>query len=218
MRRREFIALLGSGVAVWPLAARAQRLARRIGMLETIPAPANANFDALRNGLRELGYDEGRSLIIEYRSADGRAERFPALAAELVRLNVDVIVTRGTPSALAARNATRTIPIVMAAIGDVIGTGLVGSLARPGGNVTGLTAINSDTEAKRLELLKEMVPGLVRIAALYNMGNLTFALRWKEVELAARALGVESQLLDVRKLEDIAPAFAAATESDEVIE
>jgi putative ABC transport system substrate-binding protein len=121
-----------------PLGARAQQPARRIGMLETVPAPANANFDALRNGLRELGYDEGRSLIIEYRSADGRAERFPALAAELVRLNVDVIVTRGTPSALAARNATRTIPIVMASIGDVIGTGLVVSLARPGGNVTGL--------------------------------------------------------------------------------
>src|SRR6516165_8789951 len=108
-------------------------------------------------------------------------------------------------------NATRTIPIVMASVGDVIGTGLAVSLARPGGNVTGLTAINTDTEGKRLELLKEMVPGLVRIAALYNMGNPTFALRWKEVELAARALGVESQLLDVRKPEDIAPAFAAAT-------
>ena len=210
-RRRHFLTLLG-GAAAWPLAANAQQLARRIGILETIPPQANAaNFDALRKGLRELGYDEGRSLIIEYRSADGRAERFPALAAELVRLNVDVIVTRGTPSALAARNATRTTPIVMASVGDVIGTGLAVSLARPGGNVTGLTAINTDTEGKRLELLKEMVPGLVRIAALYNMGNPTFALRWKEVELAARALGAESQLLDVRKPEDIAPAFAAAT-------
>src|SRR6516165_1182495 len=209
--RREFITLLG-GAAAWPLSARAQQLARRIGILETIPPQTNAaNFDALRKGLRELGYDEGRSLIIEYRSADGRAERFPTLAAELVRLNVDVIVTRGTPSALAARNATRTTPIVMASVGDVIGTGLAVSLARPGGNVTGLTAINTDTEGKRLELLKEMVPGLVRIAALYNMGNPTFALRWKEVELAARALGAESQLLDVRKPEDIAPAFAAAT-------
>jgi len=212
VKRREFITVLGGALA-WPLAARAQQPARvwRIGMLETIPAPANANFDALRNGLQELGYDEGRSLIIEYRSADGRAERFPALAEELVRLNVDVIVTRGTPSVFAARNATRTIPIVMASIGAVIGTGLAVSLARPGGNVTGLTTINSDTEAKRLELLKEMVPGLVRIAALYNMGNPSLALRWKEVELAARALGAESQLLDVRKPEDIAPAFAAAT-------
>jgi putative ABC transport system substrate-binding protein len=212
MTRRAFITLLGGSAAAWPLAARAQQLARRIGMLETIPPQTNAaNFDALRKGLRELGYDEGRSLIIEYRSADGRAERFPALAAELVRLNVDVIVTRGTPSALAARNATRTIPIVMASVGDVIGTGLAVSLARPGGNVTGLTAINTDTEGKRLELLKEMVPSLVRIAALYNMANPTLALRWKEVELAARALGAESQLLDVRKPEDIAPAFAAAT-------
>src|SRR6516164_7511053 len=120
MRRRQFITLLGGAAAAWPFAARAQQLTRRIGMLETIPPQANAaNFDALRNGLRELGYDEGRSLIIEYRSADGRAERFPALAAELVRLNVDVIVTRGTPSALATRNATRTIPIVMASVGDV---------------------------------------------------------------------------------------------------
>src|SRR5262249_6563030 len=157
--RRKFLAALGVAAAAWPLAARAQQLARRIGMLETIPPQANAaNFDALRKGLRELGYDEGRSLIIEYRSADGRAERFPALAAELVRLNVDVIVTRGTPSALAARNATRTIPIVMASVGDVIGTRLAVSLARPGGNVTGLTAINTDTEGKRLELLKEMMP------------------------------------------------------------
>src|SRR5262249_14496941 len=133
IKRREFITLLGAAVA-WPIAARAQQLARRIGMLETIPPQANAaNFDALRKGLRELGYEEGRSLIIEYRSADGRAERFPALAAELVRLNVDVIVTRGTPSAVAARNATRTIPIVMASVGDVIGTRLAVSLARPGG-------------------------------------------------------------------------------------
>jgi putative ABC transport system substrate-binding protein len=204
MTRRAFITLLGGAAAVWPIAARAQQPTRvwRIGMLETIPAPANAaNFDALRNGLRELGYVEGRSLVIDYRSADGRAERFPALAADLVRLNVDVIVTRGTPSALAAWNATRTIPIVMASIGNVIGTGLAVSLARPGGNVTGLTAINNDTELKRLELLKEMVPGAVRIAAMYNMSNLSFALRWKEVELAARALGAESQLLDVRKPE-----------------
>jgi putative tryptophan/tyrosine transport system substrate-binding protein len=133
------------------------------------------------------------------------------LTAELVGLNVDVMVTRGTPSALAARNATRIIPVVMASIGDVIGTGLAVSLAHPGGNVTGLTAINADSEPKRLALLKEMVPGLVRIAALYNMGNPTFALRWKQVELAAQALGAESQLLDVRKPEDIAPAFAAAT-------
>src|SRR4051812_34312566 len=135
MRRREFITMLG-GATAWPIAARAQQPAKRVGILETIPSQANAaNFDALRKGLQELGYDEGRSLIIEYRSADGRAENFPALAAELVGLKVDAIVTRGTPSALAARNATRTIPIVMASVGNVIGTGLAASLARPGGNV-----------------------------------------------------------------------------------
>jgi putative tryptophan/tyrosine transport system substrate-binding protein len=222
MRRREFISLLGGAAVAWPLAARAQQAGKvwRIGMLETIPAPANAaNIEALRNGLRELGYVEGRNLVIEYQSADGRAERFPALAADLVRLNVDLIVTRGTPSALAARNATRTIPIVMASIGDAIGTGLAISLARPGGNVTGLTAITNDTELKRLELLKEMVPGAVRIAAIYNMSNPGFALRWKEVELAARALGAESQLLDVRKPEDIASAFvtAAARRADALL-
>jgi ABC-type uncharacterized transport system substrate-binding protein len=167
---------------------------------------------SLRKGLRELGYIEGQNVVIEYRSADGRAESFPALAADLEPLNVDVIVTRGTPSALAAWNATKTIPIVMASIGNAIGTGLAANLARPGGNVTGLTAINNDTEAKRLELLKEAVPGVVRMAAIYNMGNPTFALRWKQVELAARALDIECQLLDVRKPEDIGRAFTTATD------
>ena len=214
MKRREFITLLGGAAASWPLAARAQQTGKvwRIGTLETISRQANAdNFDALRKGLRELGYIEGQNLVIEYRSADGRPENFPALAADLVRLNVDLIVTRGTPSALAARNATKTIPIVMASIGNAIGTGLAASLARPGGNVTGLTAVNTDTEAKQLELLKELVPGAVRMAAMYNMGNPTFALRWKEAELAARALDTECQLLDVRKPEDIGRAFTAAT-------
>ena len=214
MRRREFITLLGGVAAAWPLAARAQQAGKvwHIGMLETITPQANAaNFDALRKGLRELGYIEGQNLVMEYRSADGRAESFPALAADLVRLNVDVIVTRGTPSALAAWNATKTIPIVMASIGNAIGTGLAANLARPGGNVTGLTAINTDTEGKRLELLKEAVPGVVRMAAIYNMGNPTFALRWKQVELAARALGTECQLLDVRKPDDIGRAFTTAT-------
>jgi putative ABC transport system substrate-binding protein len=215
MRRRDFMTLLGGAAAMWPLAARAQHAARiwHVGMLETIPPSANAaNFDAFRKGLREFGYVEGQNLVIEYRSADGRAELFAVLAADLVRLNVDVIVTRGTPSALAAWNATRTIPIVMASIGNAIGTGLAASLARPGGNVTGLTSINNDTETKRLELLKQMVPGVVRIAAMYNMGNPNFALRWKEVETAARALGIEPRLLDVRKPEEIGRAFDVATE------
>ena len=213
MRRRDFIKGI-AGAAAWPIAAGAQQAGKvwHIGMLETITPQANAaNFDALRKGLRELGYIEGQNIVIEYRSADGRAESFAALAAELVRLNVDLIVTRGTPSALAARNATKTIPIVMASIGNAIGSGLAVNLARPGGNVTGLTAINNDTEAKRVELVKELMPGVLRMAAMYNMGNPTFALRWKQVELAARALRIECQLLDVRKPEDIGPAFTAAT-------
>src|SRR5436190_3380923 len=143
MRRREFITLLGGAAVAWPIGARAQQVEKiyRIGILEPIPAARNAaNLDALRKGLRELGYVEGRNLVIEYRSADGRAERFPDLAAELVRLNVDLIVTRGTPAIFAAKNATKTIPVVMAASGDPLGAGVVAGLARPGGNVTGLSA------------------------------------------------------------------------------
>jgi putative ABC transport system substrate-binding protein len=144
MRRREFITLLGGAAAAWPLAARSQQLGRvyRIGMLETMPAASNAaNFDALRKGLREHGYVEGQNLIIDYRSADGRPERFPQLAAELVRLNVDLIVTRGTSAVMAAKNATGTVPVVMAASGEPVGTGVVAGLARPGGNVTGLSTL-----------------------------------------------------------------------------
>src|SRR5262249_24509411 len=143
VKRREFITMLGSAATAWPLAARGQPggKLRRIGMLETVSAAANAaNFDAFRRGLRELGYVEGQTVAIEYRSADGRAERFPALANELVRLPVDVIVTRGTPAALAAKQATATIPVVMAAIGEPLGGGVGARLAHPGGNVTGFSA------------------------------------------------------------------------------
>jgi putative ABC transport system substrate-binding protein len=183
----------------------------RIGMLETIPtAPNAANLDAFRHGLRELGYVEGHNLVIEYRSVDGRPERFPDLAMELVRLKVDLIVTRGTPAALAAKNATGTIPVVMAAIGDPLETGIVASLARPGGNITGLSALVTDLQAKRLELLKELVPGAARIAALLNMSNPFNPPQWKETEMAAGSLGVQPQLLDVRKPEDVEPAFDAA--------
>ena len=140
LKRREFITLLGGATAAWPLVALAQS-AYRIGVLDTTSAALNAtNFDALRQGLRQHGYIEGQNLVIEYRSADGRAERFPDLAAELVRLNVDLIVTRGTPAIFAAKNATKTIPVVMAASGDPLGAGVVAGLARPGGNVTGLSA------------------------------------------------------------------------------
>src|SRR4026208_1965379 len=142
MERRAFV-VGGFAALAGPLATEAQQAGKiyRIGILETIPAARNAaNLDGLRRGLRELNYVEGRNLVIEYRSADGRAERFPDLASELVRLNVDLIVTRGTPAALAAKNATKTIPVVMAAIGEPINTTVIATLAHPGGNVTGLSA------------------------------------------------------------------------------
>src|SRR6516225_2650426 len=206
MKRRQFLSLLGSAAA-WPLAARAQS-AYRIGVLETTSAALNAaNFDALRQGLRQHGYIEGQNLVIEYRSADGRAERFPDLAAELVRLNVDLIVTRGTPAIFAAKNATKTIPVVMAASGDPLGAGVVAGLARPDGNVTGLSAFVTELQAKRLELLREMVPRINRIAALLNMSSPAEPPQWEETKAAARTLAIEPQLLDVRKPEDLGRAF-----------
>jgi putative tryptophan/tyrosine transport system substrate-binding protein len=160
--------------------------------------------------LRELGYVEGKNFVIEYRSADGRDERFPDLATELVQLKVDLILTRGTPAALAAKNATQAIPVVMTGTGDPVGQRLVASLARPGGNVTGLSALATEIYAKRVELLRELVPGAARIVALFTMSNPATPSQWKEVERAARALGIEPQVLDVRKREDLGPAFDAA--------
>ena len=210
-RRREFITLLG-GVATWPLAARAQQAerARRIGALETTSLPLNAaNFEAFRQASRELGYIEGRNLIIEYRSAEGRPERFPELAMELVRLNCDLIITRGTPAALAAKQASETIPIVMTSTAEPFT--LVSSIAHPAGNITGLSSLSTDLYSKRLELLKEVMPMLARVAYLAHMGNPTIVRSRCEVETAARSLGVASSLLDVRKPEDIGPAFDAAS-------
>ena len=183
----------------------------RIGMLERTPAAANAaNLDAFRQGLRELGYTEGESFTIEYRSADGRDERFPALAAELARSGVDAIVTRGTPAALAAKNATRTIPVIITGVGDPVGQGIVASLARPGANITGLSAAVTEIYPKRVQLLKQLAPKAARMAGLFNMGNPALPAQWKEVERAARSLGIEPLLLDVRKAEDLEPAFEAA--------
>jgi putative ABC transport system substrate-binding protein len=213
IRRRDFITLLGGAAATWPLAARAQQAGRiyRIGVLETSPAASNAaNFDALRKGLRELGYVEGQNLVLDYRSADGRPERYPQLVAELLHLNVDLIVTRGTPAVMAAKNATETIPVVMAASGEPVGTGVVAGLARPGGNVTGLSALTTELVAKRLELMRETVAGIRRIAFLQNMGNPVAPSQWEELNTAALSLGLEAQLLDVRKPEDIAQAFDTA--------
>jgi putative ABC transport system substrate-binding protein len=212
VNRRNFITLLG-GAAAWPLAARAQQRGQvsRIGILETTPRELNANLSALQRGLRELGYVEGQNLLIEYRSADGRTERFPGLAAGLVDLKVDVIVTRGTPAALAAKKATETIPIVMAANGDPLGSGLIAGLARPGGNVTGLSALVLDLYPKRVELLRDMVPTLTRIAGIFNPDSIIGLREWDEVAKSARSLGIAADLIEVRNRDALAPAFNAAS-------
>jgi putative ABC transport system substrate-binding protein len=211
MDRRAFIGRVAGGLLTAPLAARAQQLGKiyRIGILEPIPATQNAtNLDALRKGLRDLGYIEGRNLIIEYRSADGRAERFPDLASELVRLKVDLIVTRGTPAAKAAKHATGTIPVVMATMGDP--RAIVASFAQPGGNITGVTTFSTELTGKRIELLKELVPSLSRVALLHNMGNPAAPPEWEETKTAARSLGLQAELLDVRGQDDLGRAFELA--------
>jgi len=213
MDRRAFITVLGGSILVRPLVAGAQQTGKvyRIGVLETMSATLNTvNLDAFRQGLRELGYVEGRDFVIEYSSADGRPERFPGLATELVRLKVDLIMTQGTPAVLAAEKATGSIPIVMATGADPTGRGIVSSLARPGGNVTGLSTIAVELDGKRLELLKEAIPPIVRIGLLTNFSSPASASRWRQMEGAARALGLEPQLLDVRAPEDLARAFDTA--------
>jgi len=213
MKRREFITLLGGAAAsplLWPLAARAQRAAKvyRIGVLETTPPELNeTNRRALRQGLLELGYTEGKNYVLEYRSADGRAERFPTLAAELVRARVDLIVTRGTPAARAAKEATSTIPIVMAAVGEALG--VIGSLAHPEGNVTGLSAFTTQLAGKRVELAKEILAGIARVAFLHNMSNPVAPPQWEETKAAARQLAIGAELLDVRSREDVSRAIEA---------
>ena len=209
MRRREFMGLIGGAAAAWPLVGRAQqRKFWRIGVLETVsPILDAANVDAFKYGLGELGYTDGLDYTIEYRSADGRAARFPELASQLVDLKVDAIVTRGTPAALAAKKATGTIPIVMAAIGEPVGTGVVASLAQPGANVTGLSALVSDLAAKRVELMKEVVPRVTRVGFFNNMSNPVIPPQWEETKKAAQSLSIQAELLDVRTKEDVSRAF-----------
>jgi putative ABC transport system substrate-binding protein len=211
MDRRTFIGGVAGDLLIAPLAARAQQVAKiyRIGILEAIPAVRNAaNLDALRKGLRDLGYVEGRNLVIEYRSADGHPERFPGLASELVRLKVDLIVTRGTPAARAAKDATKTIPVVMATMGDP--RAIVASFAQPGGNITGVTTFSTELSAKRVQLLKELVPNLSRFALLHNMGNPAVPPEWEETNTAAHFLGLQAVLLDVRSEGDLGRAFELA--------
>ena len=209
MKRREFITVLGCAVA-WPLASRAQGRIPRVGFMGNSTAALEANLvDSFREGLRELGYEEGRNIAIEYRWADGQYERFAALVTELIAAKVDVIVTAGTPAALAVKKATSTVPLVMVAVGDPVGTGLVPSLARPDGNLTGLSSVAPDLEGKRLELLREIVPSVSRIAVFLNSVNPFHATSMRQAQTAGKTLGIKVQQYDIRKSEDLDGAFAA---------
>jgi len=210
MRRREFITLLGGAAATWPVAARAQQAGKlpTIGYLgQSTLAVESRLVAALVQGLRELGWTEGRTVAIEYRWGEGRIERAAEIATEFVRRKVDVIVTSATAAIVAAKQATSVIPIVFAAAGDPVGTGLVASLARPGGNVTGLSIQQTDVAGKRLELLREVVPGLRRLAILANVDGPAVVLDMREVQTTARTLGLEVVTSEIRRAEDIAPAF-----------
>ena len=205
-----FIALLG-GAAAWPLAARAQQAKLpMIGFLgESTPSGQREWVATFVGRLRELGWIEGTNVVIEYRWAEGRNERFAAMVAELIRLKVDVIVTQGTPAVLAAKQATFVVPIVFAIAGNPVVNGLVASLARPGGNATGLTNQTADLAGKRIELLREIVPDLRRLAIMANVDNPSVMLDIGEVQAAAGALGLEAAISEIRRAEDIAPAIEA---------
>jgi putative ABC transport system substrate-binding protein len=210
MRRRDFITLLG-GAAAWPAAARAQQ-ARKLPTIGYLGGGAaisqRAWVDAFVQRLRELGWIDGRNVAIEYRWGEGRAERFAEIAAEFVRRKVDVILAGGTEAAVAAKQATSVIPIVFPSAGDPIGSRLVASLARPGGNVTGLSNLGSGLAAKRLELLREVFPELRRLAVMLNADYSGGVTESGEMNVAARKLGLELIPLPIRRVEDIAPAFA----------
>ena len=211
MRRREFITLLGGAAATWPLAARAQQAKLpTIGFLGAGTASAMSQWTAaFVQRLRELGWVEDRTIAIHYRWAEGRTERLAEIAAEFVRLKVDVIVTNSAAPVVAAKQATSVIPIVIASAADPVGTGLVASLARPGGNVTGLSVQMTDLAGKRLELLREVVPGLRRLAIMVNPGASAAILEINEAQAAAKMLGLDIAAFEIRRAEDIVPAFEA---------
>jgi putative ABC transport system substrate-binding protein len=210
LKRRAFIAVLAAAAS--PLAARAQQPNKipRLCFVTFDPGTVKSNrFTAFFRGLRDLGYVDGKTIIIDYLSADGQGERFPALAADCLRLKADIIVVTTTPAANAAKNATRTIPIVMYPLGDPVGTGLVASLARPGGNVTGLTYIASGLAAKRLQLLKEAVPTISRVLVLTYRVDPIAAPQLEEMDATASTLGVKLLVHDIRAVEEIPAAFDA---------
>jgi len=211
MNKREFITLLG-GAAAWPLAARAQqpRKTPTVGLLgATTPATAGQWIAAFAQRLHELGWTEGRTVAMEYRFAEGRNERMAEIVAEFVRARADVIVAQGTQAALTAKNATAAIPIVFVLPGDPVGSGLVASLARPGGNVTGLSSQTADLSGKRLDLMREIVPELRRLAMMGNAGNPANVSDMHEFQTAARASGLDATTFEIRRTEDITAAFAA---------
>ncbi len=206
MRRREFIALVSGGVAAWPLGALAQGT-DKIWRMGFIAQGYERFYDALFEGLRELGYAEGRNLMVERRYAEGHADRFPEFAAEMVRLRVDIIIVTTTPAALAVKNATTTIPVVFPNAISPVESGVVASLAHPGGNVTRGAAQTAALSTKRLAILKEVVPGLARGAVLWNAANPALAYPWRQSQSAADALGVTLRSVEVRDPKDIEAAF-----------
>ena len=219
MRRREFITLAGGAAAGWPLAARAQQPGgkRRIGVLQGLAKSDlewQRRFVAFNQGLQQQGWNEGGNIAFEFRFADANPERLPALAAELVAANVDVIVTNAAQPIEAARKATSTIPIVMASVGDALGAGYIASLAHPGGNVTGMTLVATDQSAKRLQLIKEILPNLARVALLWNASASGHRLQMQEMEVAAPTLGIALQSLPIRTVDELAESLRLAIQGN----
>jgi len=220
LRRRQFITLLGGAAAVWPLAARAQRPAKVpiVGYLGSSTASAQSQWvAAFVQRLHDLGWIEGRTIAIEYRWAEGRTERFQEIAGEFARLKVDVIVTSGTAPVLAAKQVATNVPIVFAVASDPVGNNLVRSLARPGGNVTGLSIQQTDLAAKKLEILREAVPDVRRLGILANVASPASALEESEVEAAARKLGLDVLPVGIRRAEEIVPAFMTLKDRAEAL-
>src|SRR5215471_13774417 len=214
MKRRKFIALLGVAAIAWPLVAHAQQSKEipRLCFLTFDPGTSQSRsprFDVFFNSLRDLGYVDGKTIVINYLSADGKDDRFPALASECLRLKADIIAVSTTPAAQAAKRATRTVPIVMIALGDPVGTGLVESIARPGGNVTGMSMMVPELAVKRLELLKEAVPSISRVLVLSYLSDPIAPLQVAALDKAAPSLGVTLFVRDIRSEADLAPAFDA---------
>ncbi len=210
MKRREFITLLGSAAAVWPLAASAQ--SKKVPVIGVLWPNPPAQFEFIRQGLVDLGYVEGKNIRFEFRWAEGALDRLPELAQELVRLPVDLIITLAPPATLAAKRATQTIPIVFVAMGDPLASGVVGSLARPGANLTGTTRMISEMSAKHVELLKEIYPSLSNLAVLWNPNNSSHPPALRAAEASAHSLSLQIRPLEVRAVADLDNVFTTVVQ------